>query len=222
MRLLLLTICFFYGFTLTPAFAEGSLSTHFVLTKHAPWTDIIPNTYQAALPGELTYSQLGINAINIWQANQEMATVGSDDVPYSRLNMSLANSWHNIRYDLAYVYQDVGAGEQLNLSEFHASLAWSFLSVGIGKKTPLQQIKDLDNDLTKDTYIQANLTFEVLQELKLGLHFGSLDKHQGKDQQDYNFSLSKNGLRFVVSKVDDISQDNEYRVIVSYSREVHF
>lgn len=197
---------------LAPASAADAMSANLALKQHFQSLDTRVIPYQAALVRDAELNQQTSLTYSNWPVTQVLPAYSGKD-----LSMSLGKRWNDVSYDFGYVFYG-SASQQGDFAELHAALAWDFISVGIAKTAHAKQ----GSAQSDDTYIEANFTFEILQELKLGLHVGSLNQDRGKVQQDYNVSFSKNGLRFVVSKIEDDAVDDEYRVIFSYQREIRF
>jgi uncharacterized protein (TIGR02001 family) len=208
-------ICVLLGLFGFQVEANDGITANVGFTNNYLWRGVTQSDKKPAVSGGLDYSHNSGFYVGTWASNIDFgdnATIETD------FYAGFTHQIGDISYDFGYIYYGYPDGDDLNFSEIMASASWKFLSVGIS--TTAQS--DWESDFGDDTYFELNVSFEVFQGVEFGLHLGSYDFNNGTDYIDYNMSLSKNGLSFMISAVDEDEIDDEYSISISYTHEVNF
>jgi len=205
-----LSAAFYYS---TVANATEGLSANIGVTNNYIWRGITQTDDKPAVSGGIDYATTMGLYIGTWVSNVDFGDDASTELD---LYLGFANEVGEFSYDLGYIYYDYPDGKDINFGEVYGALGWNFISVGVSTTAH----SDWSADFGDDIYIEADLSFEILGDVELGLHAGSYNFNDALDYQDYNISLSKSGFSFLVSQVSKDEIDDDYIVVVSYTHDI--
>lgn len=215
-KLILWTAITFCG-TTTPFYAQAfdGLSANIAVTNNYLWRGVTQTQDSAAVSGGIDYDFNNGFSVGTWASNVEFDDDSHTEVDlYANYGFDLGGA----TLDLGYIYYGYPDADDSDFSEVNLTLSWNVLSIGVSTLAD----SDWQSDFGDDTYIEANLAFELTNGIELGFHLGSYDFDSGTDYQDYNVSLAKNGFSFMVSKVSENSMDDDIKVVISYSMDIDF
>ncbi len=195
------------------AYADEGLIANVGVTNNYIWRGVTQTDDKPAVSAGIDYATDTGIYVGTWASNVDF---GGDASTELDLYLGFANEVGEFSYDFGYVYYGYPDGDDIDFGEVYGSVGWSFISVGISTTAH----SDWSSDFGDDIYIEANLTFEILGDIELGLHVGSYNFDDGLDYQDYNVSLSKSGFSFMLSQVSEDEIDEDYKVVVSYTHEI--
>lgn len=193
--------------------AVEGLTANIGATNNYLWRGVTQTENNAAVSGGVDYDAGNGFTIGTWASNVEF---GDDSHTEWDLYAGYGVELQDVTLDIGYIYYAYPDTDGSDFSEVNFTLGWNFLSVGVSTLAD----SDWESDFGDDTYIEANMAFEVANDLELGIHFGSYNFDSGTDYQDYNVSLSKNGFMIMLSKVSESSMDDDVKVVVGYSIEI--
>jgi uncharacterized protein (TIGR02001 family) len=195
------------------AYADEGIVANVGVTNNYIWRGVTQTDDKPAVSAGIDYATDTGIYVGTWASNVDF---GGDASTELDLYLGFANEVGEFSYDFGYVYYGYPDGDDIDFGEVYGSVGWNFISVGISTTAH----SDWSSDFGDDIYIEANLTFEILGDIELGLHVGSYNFDDGLDYQDYNVSLSKSGFSFMLSQVSEDEIDEDYKVVVSYTHEI--
>ena len=201
-----------FNYTSTAHATEG-LSANIGLTNNYIWRGVTQTDDKPAVSGGIDYTTNKGIYLGTWASNIDFGDNASTELD---LYIGFANEVNEFSYDFGYVYYGYPDGDDIDFGEIYGSVGWNFISVGISTTAH----SDWSSNFGDDIYIEANLAFEILGDIELGLHLGSYNFDDGLDYQDYNISLSKNGFSFMLSQVSEDEIDKDYNVVLTYTHDI--
>ena len=194
------------------AFAVEGLTANVAATNNYVWRGVSQTNDQAAVSGGLDYAAASGFYVGSWVSN-----VDFNDDTTAEVDLYAGYGWQSgeFEFDLGYLYYGYPGGDAIDFSEVYASVSWQVLTVGINVLAD----SDWNSDFGDDSYLYADLAFEISDGLELAFHYGLSEFDAGNDYSDYGVSLSKNGFTFSVTDVDDDAREEDVLIAISYTKE---
>lgn len=193
--------------------AVEGLSANAAITNNYLWRGLEQTNGESAISGGIDYeAQSGFYA-GTWVSNAEW----SEGMTYELdLYGGFVGELSGIGFDvgfISYLYPD--SDDDVDFTELTFGLSFGVVSLSYAVLADAEGV-----DFGDDSYIGVDASFDVISDITLGLHVGTGtdDFYAGESFVDYNFTLSKAGFTFGVSKTD--LNNDDMKVFVSYAIDI--
>ncbi len=213
---ILITIVSLNAFLFSPtSLAADSLSGNIGITNNYLWRGLEQTNGDAALSGGIDYSaQSGFYA-GTWVSNASW----DDEMTYELdFYAGFSGKINSLGFDVGFIYFAYpDSKNDVDFSEITASLSYGALSLSYAVLADAEGA-----DFADDSYIAADVSFELTPEVTLAFHVGkgTDDFYAGESFIDYGASLNKSGFTLGISKTD--LEDDDMKVYASYSIDINF
>ena len=198
-------------FTSISVFAVEGLSANIGVTNNYLWRGVTQTTNDAAISGGIDYTSKSGFYTGAWTSNANWANNMTYELDlYGGLSGDLGKGFG---YDVGYIYYNYDNAANSNFSEVYAKLSYSFFTLGYNTLVN----SDTNGSFGDDTYITGDATFEIADDLSLGLHVGNYNFNTGGNYTDYGISLSKAGFTFALGDSNIDGADGDLNITVAYS-----
>lgn len=195
----------------TQASAVEGLSANAAVTNNYLWRGVTQTNDAAAVSGGIDYSHDSGLYAGTWASNASWAEGMTYELDFYA---GYANSFENgLGYDVGFIYYAYDKAASSDFSEVYVSLSYDIASLTYSTLAD----SDAGGKFGDDSYISADLDFEVAEGLGLAAHVGYYDFKDTGDYTDYGVSLSKEGFSFGISKTDLEGADGEINYTISYA-----
>lgn len=215
-----------------PSAFAGEWSGNAAVSNNYIWRGLTQSENAAAVSGGIDYAGDSGFYAGTWISNVSYAP--GDVFSYEHdLYFGLSGETSGgLGWDVGYLYYNYDKEAEFDFGEIYGSLSVGGFTFGanILANTEADEGPGQDFGFGEATYLYADYTFALRDELELTVHLGS---HQGDfneafngvpgDYIDYGVSISKNGLTVGVTStdLDDPGPDNldndEIKFVVSYA-----
>ncbi|QBG37664.1 hypothetical protein EMK97_00340 [Litorilituus sediminis] len=196
-------------------YAKNQLSANVGATSNYLWRGLEQTNGKAAISGGLDYNMSSGFYAGTWVSNADW----SDGMSYELdLYAGYAAQISEIDYSVGviyYAYPDSDA--DVDFSEINASLSYGMFTLSYSVLAHAD-----GSDFTDDSYLAADINFNVLTDAEINLHLGAGldDFYAGESYIDYGVSFSKLGFTLGVSNTN--LSDSDVKAYISYSIALEF
>ena len=213
------------GMTAAPVHA-GDLSANVSATNNYIWRGLTQTENEAAVQGGIDYAADSGFYVGTWASN---VNYGAGDVLYA----GYAFETGDMSWDIGYLYYNYDGEAEFDFGEVYLQLGFGGFSAGawVLTNTEADEAPTQDFDAGEAYYLSLNYAFTVRDDVEIGLHVGY---HEGDFAEafngvdggyfDYNISLSKGGLAFMISDTNAGGpaagggfDNDQLKFVVSYS-----
>lgn len=212
---ILITVVGLNAFLFSPtSLAADSLSGNIGITNNYLWRGLQQTNGDAALSGGIDYAaQSGFYA-GTWVSNASW----DDEMTYELdFYAGFSGEIKDLGFDVGFIYYAYpDSKNDVDFSEINASLSYGAFSLSYAVLADAEGA-----DFADDSYISADVSFELMPEVTLALHVGkgTDDFYAGESFIDYGASLNKSGFTLGIGKTD---LGGDVKVYASYSIDINF
>ena len=220
----------------------GEVSANAGITNNYVWRGLTQTLNDAAISGGIDFAADNGFYIGTWVSNAKFAD--SDGFSYEHDIYFGFGGGEDFTWDVGYLYYNYDPDLSTNFGEIYGSIGVGGFSFGLSILADAEPDEPMGMDFGfgQAYYASVGYAFEIADGLELGLHAGYHDGDWvdyfnfggiGIDSYiDYNVSLSKNGVSFMISDTDLSPSDStvnpgfdagygntDIRYVISYTHE---